>query len=158
MTIESLAEALSPVIAVLADASLSSETGELLNARFPAGGDLVERVRVECLAGLEAGWLCARGEPPLRYGRALKPGTACGPYSVDVVDMTDTVGPYHAHPNGEIDLVIPIDDTARFDGAGAGWIVYPPGTAHHPTVTGGRSLVLYLLPDGVIDFAAVEPR
>jgi hypothetical protein len=39
-----------------------------------------------------------------------------------------------------------------FDGRPAGWCVYPPGSAHHPTVTSGRALVLYLLPEGQIQF------
>jgi hypothetical protein len=28
----------------------------------------------------------------------------------------------------------------------------PPGSAHRPTVSQGRALVLYLLPNGKIDF------
>jgi hypothetical protein len=56
------------------------------------------------------------------------------------------------HPLGEIDLVMPIDESARFDGSPAGWVVYPPGSAHRPTVSHGRSLVLYLLPEGRIEF------
>jgi hypothetical protein len=71
---------------------------------------------------------------------------------VDVVDMTDVAGPHHTHPLGEIDLIMPIDAEARFDGQGAGWLVCPPGSAHPPTVTGGRALVLYLLPEGRIEF------
>ena len=42
--------------------------------------------------------------------------------------------------------------TARFDGQGAGWVVYPADSAHVPTVSGGRALVLYLLPQGAIEF------
>ena len=30
--------------------------------------------------------------------------------------------------------------------------VYPPGSAHRPTVAQGRALVLYLLPEGQISF------
>lgn len=30
--------------------------------------------------------------------------------------------------------------------------VCPPGSAHRPTVSGGRALVVYLLPGGRIDF------
>ena len=37
-------------------------------------------------------------------------------------------------------------------GRRAGWLVCPPGSAHRPTVTSGRALVLYLLPEGRIDF------
>jgi len=32
------------------------------------------------------------------------------------------------------------------------WLVYGPGSAHSPTVAHGRALVLYLLPQGAIEF------
>jgi hypothetical protein len=35
---------------------------------------------------------------------------------------------------------------------GAGWCVNEPGSSHCPTVTDGEALVLYLLPDGEINF------
>ena len=38
------------------------------------------------------------------------------------------------------------------DGHGEGWLVYGAASAHHPTVTGGRAMVLYLLPGGAIEF------
>jgi hypothetical protein len=66
--------------------------------------------------------------------------------------MNDIAGPHHIHPNGEIDLVMPIEEEVRFDGRPAGWVVYPPGSGHCPTVSGGRALVLYLLPQGAIEF------
>src|SRR5438046_2356742 len=79
--------------------------------------------------------------------------TATHGFSIDVVEMNDIAGPHHRHPNGEIDLVMPLEGDARFDGHGAGWVVYGPGSAHRPTVSGGKALVLYLLPDGAIEFA-----
>jgi hypothetical protein len=48
--------------------------------------------------------------------------------------------------------VMPLEGEACFDGQPAGWKVYAPGTAHRPTVTGGRAHVLYLLPEGAIQF------
>ncbi len=66
--------------------------------------------------------------------------------------MADCKGPYHAHPEGEIDLIMPLDEGACFDDHGAGWVVYPPGSEHFPTVSAGRALVLYLLPEGKIEF------
>ena len=66
--------------------------------------------------------------------------------------MADIAGPHHVHPNGEIDLIMPIEGEATFDGRPAGWAVNPPGSAHRPTVASGRALVLYLLPDGKIEF------
>jgi len=49
-------------------------------------------------------------------------------------------------------MIMPIAPGAEFDGHPAGWRVYGPGTAHHPTVSGGQALILYLLPDGAIEF------
>ncbi len=67
--------------------------------------------------------------------------------------MDEVVGPHHRHPNGEIDLIMPLAGDAKFDGRGAGWLVYGPDSSHSPTVSGGRALVLYLLPQGAIEFA-----
>ena len=53
---------------------------------------------------------------------------------------------------GEIDLIMPLEGDALFDGHPAGWLVCPPGSAHRPTVSQGRALVLYLLPQGRIEF------
>lgn len=66
--------------------------------------------------------------------------------------MADIEGPHHRHPAGEIDMVMPINPAATFDGIGRGWKAYEPGSAHRPTVRGGRALVLYLLPGGSIEF------
>ena len=96
--------------------------------------------------------MCSREHAGIKYGRVVKPGPATHGYSVDVVEMDDVAGGHHRHPNGEIDLIMPIDATAAFDGRGAGWLVYGPGTAHVPTVTGGKAWVLYLLPQGAIEF------
>ena len=85
-------------------------------------------------------------------GASSRPTTALARFSVDVVDITSLVGNHHNHPTGEIDLVLPVDPQARFDGRGAGWLVYGPGSGHRPTVTDGRALVLYLLPEGRIEW------
>ena len=53
---------------------------------------------------------------------------------------------------GEIDLIMPLTNGARFDSYPAGWCVYEAGSGHRPTVTEGRALVLYLLPQGAIQF------
>ena len=66
--------------------------------------------------------------------------------------MNGVVGPHHSHPNGEVDLVIPLNEGAAFDGTDHGWKVYSPGSAHKPTVANGEAFVIYLLPDGAIEF------
>ena len=123
-----------------------------LNARHGAGSARYQRLDALCRQGVADGWLCQREGGGIRYGRVFKPDDALARFSVDVVDMSDIAGPHHVHPNGEIDLILPIDAGARFDGRPAGWLVCPPGSAHRPTVSGGRALVLYLLPEGSIEF------
>jgi hypothetical protein len=136
----------------LAGRSLNSELSAELNSAFPPASALFRDLADACKAGLEGGWLGNRGEPPLRYGRVIKPSPATNGFSIDVVLMSDVAGPEHVHPNGEVDMVIPLDSTARFDGHGAGWVVFTPGSVHAPTVTGGSAIVLYALPDGAIVF------
>ena len=114
-----------------------------------------QQVQQACLDGIAAGWLCNREAEGIRYGRVVKPSPDSAQFSVDVVDMNDVVGPHHMHPAGEIDLVMPVTPEARFDGTAAGWKVYPPGSAHCPTVRPGRAIVLYLLPEGRIEFTRV---
>ena len=117
-----------------------------------SGSNTYQQLKAACETGVAQGWLCQREAGGLKYGRIFKPDDGLHRFSVDVVDMTDVAGPHHVHPTGEIDLVMPQDSSARFDGHPAGWLVCPPGSAHPPTVTGGRALVLYLLPEGRIEF------
>jgi Domain of unknown function (DUF4863) len=130
------------------DAALESE----LNRTLPMDGPMVGSVVSFCRAGTAAGWMCNREHAGIKYGRVVKPGPWTHGYSVDVVEMDNVAGGHHRHPNGEIDLIMPLDATAEFDGHGAGWLVYGPGTAHVPTVTGGKAWILYLLPQGAIEF------
>lgn len=138
--------------AQLAGRPLDDALDRWLNARFGPGSAEFEALRADCLAGVAEGWMCQRENDGIRWGRVLPASDALQRFSVDVVDMHDIAGPHHVHPQGEIDLVMPLDDGARFDGRPAGWCVYPPGSAHRPTVSGGRALVLYLLPEGQIAF------
>jgi hypothetical protein len=123
-----------------------------LNAEHGAGSPSWRALKDACEAGVAAGWLANREAGGIRYGRIFKAADDLHGFSVDVVEMRDIAGPHHRHPHGEIDLIMPIEGDARFDGRPAGWCVYGPGTAHHPTVSGGRALVLYLLPQGAIEF------
>ena len=138
--------------AELAGRPLDAALDAWLNAEHGAGSPTYETLKSSCVAGVAAGWLCRHEGGGLRYGRIFKPAADLHGYSVDVVDMKDIAGPHHVHPNGEIDLVMPLEGDARFDGRPAGWLVCPPGSAHRPTVSQGRALVLYLLPEGRIEF------
>lgn len=131
---------------------LDANLDQWLNSQHGVGSATFEKLKQACLQGVAQGWLCEREGAGIRYGRVFKAEDALNRFSVDVVDMQDIAGPHHSHPTGEIDLILPLDESAVFDGRPAGWCVYPPGSAHRPTVTQGRALVLYLLPEGQIQF------
>ena len=137
----------------IGDRALDANLQDWLNRELGAESAEFQRLQQSCREGVAEGWLCQREAGGIRYGRVFKPDAELQGFSVDVVDMDDCVGPHHGHPNGEIDLVMPLEGDARFDGHPAGWVVYPAGSAHHPTVAGGRALVLYLLPGGSIEFS-----
>ena len=138
--------------AQLAGRPLDNDLQAWLNAEHGDGSITYQTLKTACQTGVAEGWLCDREGGGIQYGRIFKPSDDLHQFSVDVVHMQDIAGPHHAHPLGEIDLIMPIEGEARFDGQGAGWLVYPPGSAHRPTVSSGRALVLYLLPQGRIDF------
>ncbi|MDD0840061.1 DUF4863 family protein [Curvibacter sp. HBC61] len=137
---------------------LDAALDQWLNAEHGVHSASYQALRADCLRGVAEGWLCEREGGGIRYGRIFKPAEDLQGFSVDVVDMQDIAGPHHSHPLGEIDLIMPIDGDALFDGRPAGWLVCPPGSAHRPTVSQGRALVLYLLPEGRIDFTRTQPK
>jgi hypothetical protein len=145
-------EIVADVAGQIAARPLDDALDRWLNATHGAGSPTFERLKQACVDGVAAGWLCEREGGGIRYGRVFKAEDALGRFSVDVVDMRDIAGPHHTHPRGEIDLIMPLEGNATFDGRPAGWCVYPPGSAHRPTVAKGRALVLYLLPEGQIEF------
>ncbi len=143
---------LAAVTAQIHDRPLNSALDEWLNANLGTDTPTYRELKQSCQEGVAQGWLCKYEGGGLRYGRIFKPSEDLHDFSVDVVDMTNVAGPHHVHPQGEIDLIMPIEGDATFDSRHAGWLVCPPGSAHRPTVTQGRALVLYLLPKGEIEF------
>jgi Domain of unknown function (DUF4863) len=137
----------------IAGRPLDADLDLWLNTHHGAGSPTFESLKQACIGGVAEGWLCDREGGGIRYGRVFKAEDALSRFSVDVVDMRDIAGPHHMHPNGEIDLIMPLEGDATFDSRPAGWCVYPPGSAHRPSVAQGRALVLYLLPEGQIKFS-----
>ncbi|WP_028311760.1 DUF4863 family protein [Derxia gummosa] len=152
MAVEDFSSLIAGITAGIAGQPLDAALADRLNAQMAPGTPGYSAVFDACRAGIAEGWMCAQEHGGIRYGRVIKAGDATHGFSVDVVDMNDIAGPLHTHPEGEIDLVMPLDADAKFDGHGAGWVVYGPGSQHRPTVSGGRALVLYLLPQGAIQF------
>lgn len=153
MSQEQFTSLIKTITADISEKDLNQELMAYMNDRFSTDSDEFKQLADSCRQGIKEGWLCDREAGGIKFGRIIKQSDDTHGFSVDVVEMNDIVGPHHRHPNGEIDMVIPEDPGAEFDHHGEGWVVYGPDSAHKPTVTGGKAIVLYLLPDGAIDFS-----
>ena len=152
MKVEEFQELLKPVTDFVSSRTVTSELADELNNNFPPGSETFDTIERACHEAIADGWMCSQGAEGRRFGRVIEPKDETGGLSVDVVDLTDIVGPHHRHPNGEVCMVMPVNEGALFDEKPRGWCVYEPGSAHHPTVTNGEALVLYMLPEGKIEF------
>ncbi|MEX0922667.1 MAG: DUF4863 family protein [Rhodovibrionaceae bacterium] len=153
MQIEEFRDLIGGITAKIAGKPIDATLMAEMNRDFPAGGAAFQQLAEACRSGIAAGWLCQREHGGVKFGRAVKPGAETHGFSVDVVEMDDVAGPHHAHPNGEVVMIVPESEGAVFDGHGEGWLVYEPGTAHSPTVSKGKAIVLYMLPEGAIEFS-----
>jgi hypothetical protein len=122
-----------------------------LERRFDPRGPGAQSVAAALADLLARGKIADKGAPPVRWSRVAKSGPETRDQSIDVVCMS-APGPRHVHPNGEVNFCIALDGDPRFDGEPPGWVVFPPGSAHVPTVGGGTMLIVYLLPGGAIRF------
>jgi Domain of unknown function (DUF4863) len=145
-------EQIAALAAQISGRALDAALDDWLNQHHGVNSATYQQLKAACMQGVAEGWLCKYEGGGLRYGRIFKPAEDLHGFSVDVVDMHNVAGPHHVHPEGEIDLIMPLDEGALFDGRPAGWMVAPAGSAHRPTVSRGRALVLYLLPQGRIEF------
>ena len=122
-----------------------------LAQRLAPDSDAAKAMNAKLAELYEAGEIANRGELPVRWGRAAKPGDETNGYSIDVVVMNGA-GPRHRHPEGEIDYCVALDGEPTFDGRAPGWVVLPADSVHVPTVAGGTMLIVYLLPNGAMEF------
>lgn len=143
---------LTKITAQIQNRSLDGGLEDWLNEHMGLTSPIYSELKKSCEIGVAQGWLCNREGAGIRYGRIFKPNDELHGFSVDVVLMQNIAGPHHRHPNGEIDLIMPLDGEAHFDNKAGGWMVYAPGSAHSPTVSRGQALILYLLPQGAIEF------
>lgn len=139
-------------VEAISDRPLNQSLEDFLNAEFAPDSQEFNEMSDLIHTGDEQGWLMQNKAGDISFGRAIKPDTLADKFSVDVVRMDNVQGPHHIHTTGEIGAIMPISGSPKFDGKSAGWYVYAPGSAHYPTVKGGAAYVLYMLPDGAIEF------
>jgi hypothetical protein len=147
---EELETLLAGIVPTLKTLDLSSpKVAAALTAAHPPEGPGLARVRALCEAGLAEGWLVPKqAGPTCRFGRLVKDLDG---YAVDCVLMSGkALG--HRHPNGEVNLCLAWEGAPRFDGHPPGWVVFPPGSRHVPTVTGGTMMFVYFLPGAAVEW------
>ncbi|MBO31604.1 MAG: DUF4863 domain-containing protein [Rhodospirillaceae bacterium] len=149
MTKEEFQELVQEISSVISGKPLDHVLSAELNEKYPPESNIFNSIRGACDQAIADGWMCNQEHRGIKFGRIINDLDG---FSVDVVEMNNVVGPHHRHPKGEINMIMPIEGDAKFDDNGEGWFVYGPDTAHRPTVTDGNAIVLYLLPDGEIEF------
>lgn len=149
MSRDALMGRLDPLLRTLA----GLDAGEPAFAARTLNGMDWSLVKEAALAAHAEGWLVTReAGPHVRFGRLAKSSPESHGFSIDAVVMDGPAPGAHTHLSGEFDLSIPLSGNPRFDGHGENWLVYPPGSRHIPTVTGGSMLILYFIPGGQIRF------
>ncbi|OUL99575.1 4-hydroxylaminobenzoate lyase [Variovorax sp. JS1663] len=125
-----------------------------LNATYPASSDLYRQLASLVKTGMTEGWACRdeiRG-PDYRRSQIAPPSLATFGFSIESVYMREIVGREHEHPNGEVNMIVPLDAGARVGEVHAGWTCPAPRSQHFPEVHGGAVIFLYYLPGGEIRF------
>jgi hypothetical protein len=136
-----------------------------LNTEYGPGNPIYEDMAALIRTGVKnnEGWVAVDELDGPKY-RRTKVSLPCAEnrfFSVTTVYMESEEvysGQYHLHPYGEINCVIPMNDTAEIKGMqgwqGAGWTSPGPGTHHYPQVRGGALVALFFLPAGRISYKA----
>lgn len=145
-----------------------------LNATYGPGTPLYEELAGLIKQGIEEGWAANVEIAGSRYRRSrlAEPSSETEYFSITAVYMdslangdVDTAsvfrGDYHAHPYGELNMVIPLNPGAELAGPlgwrGPGWTAPEPGSHHYPEARGGAVIALFFLPAGRISYDIKPP-
>lgn len=150
-----------PFLKEIRNRTAGTELEQWLNATYGPGTPLYEDLAKLIKAGVEEGW-AANVEidgPHYRRSRIAVPSEETEYFSITAVYMDSQArfrGQYHAHPYGELNMVVPIDPGAQLMGpngwSSAGWTAPGPGSHHYPEVQGGALIALFYLPAGRISY------
>lgn len=132
-----------------------------LNTHYGPGNPYYEDFCRLIKLGLAEGWAAniEMDGPKYRRSKIALPVPESRFFSITTVYMEseeEYSGQYHAHPYGEINCVVQLDDTAELKGMqgwqGKGWTSPGAGTHHFPQVRKGALVALFFLPAGRISY------
>ncbi|CAK1357857.1 hypothetical protein CB0940_07466 [Cercospora beticola] len=136
-----------------------------LNENYGPGNPYYEDFCTLIKQGLSEGWIATHEIDGAKYrrGKIMLPSAENLWMSLTAVyfdSEKEYSGQYHKHPYGEINCVVPIDETFELEGLpegfwmGKGWTSPGPGTHHYPRARGGKGVAFFFLPSGRISYEA----
>lgn len=163
-----------PFLAEIQDMTTGTEVERWLNGKYGPGSTLFEELATLVKAGIRDGW-AANIEiegPQYRRSRICDPSPETFGFSITAVYISDVGnvqknpegsyrGQYHAHPYGEFNMVVPLNEGAALAGPNGwcygGWTAPAPGSHHYPEVKHGAVIALFFLPAGRISYNVEVP-
>jgi hypothetical protein len=163
-----------PFLDEIKDMTPGVEVERWLNSTYGPGSPLYDDLAQLIKAGVEEGWAANVEINGSRYRRSriAAPTAETFNFSITAVYMNSMDGPqddpakifrgdYHAHPYGEMNMVVPLNAGAELAGpngwCGAGWTAPAPGSHHYPEAKGGSLIALFFLPAGRISYSVKPP-
>jgi hypothetical protein len=158
-----------PFLEEIKDRTASPEIEQWLNQTYGPDSELYQDLAERIKEGVEEGWAANIDidGPHYRRSRLCEPCAETFYFSITAVYMDSKGyelanaqrtfrGDYHAHPYGELNMVVPLDDDAVLAGPqgwrGAGWTAPAPGSHHYPEVKNGAVIAFFFLPAGRISY------
>ncbi|WP_353194643.1 DUF4863 family protein [Pusillimonas noertemannii] len=163
-----------PFLDEIKEMTAGTEVERWLNATHGPGTPVYEDLARLIKDGVAQGWAAniEVGGKHYRRSRICEPKAETFNFSITAVYMDslgnedesrDAVmrGDYHAHPYGELNMVVPLNEGAELAGpngwCGAGWTAPSPGSQHYPEVRRGAVIALFFLPAGRISYSVKPP-
>ncbi|SAL53458.1 hypothetical protein AWB73_05739 [Caballeronia turbans] len=162
-----------PFLREVKDMTTDPSVEQWLNTKYGVESALYQDLARLIRLGVKEGWAAdvEISGPRYRRARLVEPGPDTFYFSITAVLMDSTGnqqnnpegsfrGDYHAHPYGEFNMVVPLDEGAALNGPSGwcygGWTAPAPGSHHYPEAKGGAVIALFFLPAGRIAYD-IEP-
>ncbi|WP_321951955.1 4-hydroxylaminobenzoate lyase [Burkholderia cenocepacia] len=164
-----------PFLEEVRDMTPGTEVEQWLNDKYSPSSQLYQDLkRLITIGVVEEGWAANVEIAGRKYRRArlVDPSEETFGFSITAVYMDSTGndqnnpegsfrGDYHAHPYGEFNMVVALNEGAALAGPNGwcygGWTAPGPGSHHYPETKGGAVIALFFLPAGRIAYNIKAP-